>query len=151
MTSSVMETRNRFWTAHTRGSKFITVVIQKMLVSFVPVSTSLSLSLSLSLLSLSPHPIYQTHYIIIRLFLDVFLKIPSLFSHLVLAVCPSFSYGHGSFAVTNTQFGRYTQGTRVVITCDSGYQATGNANDITCLNTGVWSPHPPKCSRELPW
>jgi CUB/sushi domain-containing protein len=68
----------------------------------------------------------------------------------MLAVCPGFSQSNGVFTVTNQQFGRYTQETRVSIVCNSGYQSTENANSVRCSDSGEWLPHTPTCSLSCP-
>ena len=116
---------------------------------FPPPSLTLCVSLPPSLppsLSLSPSLPPSLYMSLLSLSLSSLPPLPPSLSP-VLEVCPYFSQAHGQFSVSDTQFGRYTQGTRVVITCDTGYQPVENAHDITCSNSGDWSPHAPACTR----
>ena len=64
----------------------------------------------------------------------------------VLAVCPDYSRDHGNFTVSGQQFHRNTQGTRVDISCDDGFQPLFSSNSAVCEASGQWSPHTPGCS-----
>ncbi|CAI8002255.1 Deleted in malignant brain tumors 1 protein, partial [Geodia barretti] len=66
------------------------------------------------------------------------------------AVCRNFSWDHGQFRVSNQQFDRYTEGTRVDITCDNGYHPTLSVSYAICAANGQWTPHTPACSVSCP-
>ena len=73
----------------------------------------------------------------------------SLLSSTVFAVCPDFSHENGNFVVTGQHFDRYTEDTRVTITCNNGFLPLENANEITCTGEGTWKPHPPICAGNI--
>ena len=67
------------------------------------------------------------------------------------AVCRNFSWDDGQFRVSNQQFHRYTEGTRVDITCDNGYHPTLSVSYAICAANGQWTPHTPACSGNVQW
>ena len=73
----------------------------------------------------------------------------SLLSSTVFAVCPDFSQENGNFVVTGQHFNRYTEDTRVTITCNNGFLPLENASEITCTGDGTWKPHPPTCAGNI--
>ena len=75
----------------------------------------------------------------------------TLLPHTDLSVCPDVPIpaNHGSFQVTNQTNNRNTTGTKVTVSCASGYQPVGGHSVITCNSQGHWMPNPPACGGSL--